>query len=221
MQLSAYIENTLLKAEATSDDIQRLCAESIALKFRGVCINPRYIPLCKHLLANSGVAIVTVVGFPLGANATAAKAFEAEQAIRDGAGEIDMVIAVGAIKQGDLAYAEEDIRTVVKAAGKIPVKVIIETSLLSTEEKIAACKVSARAGASFVKTSTGFGGGGATIDDILLMRANVPKEMGIKASGGVKTTQQAMDLIAAGATRLGTSSGKAIVTGSASSSGAY
>jgi deoxyribose-phosphate aldolase len=213
MKINSYIENTLLKSDATSREIETLCAESTAFNFFGVCVNPRYVPLCHRLLKDSQVAVVTVIGFPLGANSTAVKALETTQAIRDGADEIDMVIPVGALKENDLAYVEADIRAVVKAAGDVPVKVIIETALLTDQEKVTACQVSVRAGAKFVKTCTGFCGGAAAVKDIELMRATVSSGVGVKASGGIKSLEQATALIGAGASRLGTSSGKAIVSG--------
>jgi deoxyribose-phosphate aldolase len=213
VKINSYIENTLLKSDATSQDIKVLCDESMELGFLGVCVNPRYVNLCQKLLAGSPVAIVTVIGFPLGANSTSIKALETAQAIRDGATEIDMVIAIGALKENDISYVEADIFAVVKAAAGAPVKVIIETALLTEREKIEACKASARAGAKFVKTCTGFSGGGATVSDIQLMRAAIPPEMKIKASGGIKNLQHAKELIQAGAFRLGTSSGRSIVAG--------
>lgn len=212
-KISRSIDHTLLKPDATYTQIHHLVDEAKEHRFFSVCVNPFYVATCSELLKGSGVQVCTVVGFPLGATSTASKAYEAARAIKDGADEIDMVINVGALKSQKLLLVEEDIREVVKASeGKI-VKVIIETSLLTDEEKITACQLAEAAGAKFVKTSTGFNGGGATVHDIELMRDSVSIMMGIKASGGIKDLESAKKLIAAGATRLGTSAGVAIVKG--------
>ena len=178
-----------------------------------MCVNPSYVATCAELLKGTGVQVCTVIGFPLGANSTATKAFETAHAIKDGADEIDMVINIGALKSQKLLLVEEDIKEVVAAAeGKI-VKVIIETSLLTNEEKVIACQLAEKAGANFVKTSTGFNGGGATIEDVILMKESVSTTVSIKASGGIKDLETAKRLIAAGASRLGTSAGIAILKG--------
>lgn len=211
--IAGYIDHTLLKPEATPAQIERICAEARQYRFASVCVNPGYVPLCVRLLAGSPVAVCTVIGFPLGATTTKTKVFEATQAAANGARELDMVIAVGRLKAQQFPEVAEDIRQVVEAghAQGALVKVIIETSLLSDEEKVAACLLAARAGADFVKTSTGFSGGGATVEDIALMRRAVGPEVGVKASGGVRTLADAQAMVAAGATRIGASAGVAIV----------
>jgi len=211
--VAGYIDHTLLKPEATPAQIEQLCAEAIQYRFASVCVNPSFVPLCVSLLRGSPVAVCAVIGFPLGATTTKAKVFEATQAAANGARELDMVIAVGQLRAGRYPEVAEDIRQVVEsghAQGAL-VKVIIETSLLSDEEKVAACLLAARAGADFVKTSTGFAGGGATVADIALMRRAVGREVGVKASGGVRSLADARALIAAGASRIGASAGVAIV----------
>ncbi len=210
-EMAGYIDHTLLKPEATGDDITRLCNEAIVNCFYAVCINPSYVKLAAVTLEGSGVKVAAVVGFPLGATTTAAKAFETAEAIENGATEIDMVMHVGALKSGDKQYVVDDINAVVKATGGKTVKVIIETGLLSDEEKVLACRLAREAGAAFVKTSTGFGPGGATIADVQLMRETVGPELGVKASGGVRTPGAAREMIEAGATRIGTSSGLVII----------
>lgn len=217
--MQRYIDHTLLKPEATRLQIQTLCEEAITHGFFSVCINPCYISLCAELLRQSSVKICTVIGFPLGANTTEAKVFETQDAIRKGADEIDMVVAIGKIKSGDFPYVENDIKSVVSAASGKTVKVIIETSLLSKEEIVLACQMAKSAGAHFVKTSTGFNGGGATVADIRLMRQTVGPAMGVKASGGVKDLKTAQALIEAGATRIGTSSGVKLIQGLSGSGG--
>lgn len=207
------IDHTLLKAEATDAQLKKLCAEAKEYGFATVCVNPSNIALCKKELAGSKVGVCTVIGFPLGANTTEVKAFEAVNAIEMGATEVDMVINIGAMKSGNYAYVERDIEEVVKAAGKTPVKVIIETSLLTDEEKVKACQMAQAAKAAFVKTSTGFSTGGATKEDIYLMRQTVGPVMGVKASGGVRSAEDADMMVSNGATRLGTSAGVKIVTG--------
>ena len=213
MSIAAYIDNTLLKADATPEMIKRICAESVELKTASVCVNPAYVPLVKKCLEGSGVKTCCVIGFPLGMNATRVKAFEAAAAVEDGAEELDMVINVGMLKAGDAAYVKNDIKAVVDAAKGRLVKVIIETCLLTDEEKVLACKLAKEAGADFVKTSTGFSTAGANAHDIALMRKTVGPEMGVKASGGVRDYAFAMELINAGASRIGASSGKKIAEG--------
>lgn len=208
--INKYIEHTNLKATATEEDILKLCNEAKEYNFRGVCVNPSFVPLVSNNLAGTDVKTVTVVGFPLGATSTEAKAEEAKIAVRDGADEVDMVIHIGKLKQGDYEYIYNDIKTVVDAA-KVPVKVIIETCYLTDEEKVAACIISKVAGAAFVKTSTGFGTGGAKVEDVHLMRWVVGQELGVKASGGVRTYEDAVNMVKAGANSIGTSSGVSIV----------
>jgi deoxyribose-phosphate aldolase len=209
--MASYIAHTLLKPEATEEQILKLCAEARKYNFYSVCINSSYVSVAAKALQGSAVKVCAVVGFPLGAATTATKAFEAREAIENGASEIDMVIHVGALKSGNESYVAADITAVVEAAGGNIVKVIIETGLLSDEEKILACHLADQAGAHFVKTSTGFGPGGATIADIALMRETVGPLLGVKASGGVRTPEAARQMIEAGANRIGTSSGIAII----------
>lgn len=209
--MAGYIDHTLLKPEATGDDITRLCQEAVENNFYAVCINPSYVKLAADILKVSAVKVAAVVGFPLGATTTATKAFETAEAVENGAAEIDMVIHIGALKSGDSKYVLTDIQAVVKAAKGNPVKVIIETGLLDEGEKVLACRLAREAGAAFVKTSTGFGPGGATVADVQLMRETVGPELGIKASGGVRTPGAAREMIEAGANRIGTSSGLVIV----------
>ena len=213
--IRTYIDHTLLKPDATPEQIRRLCTEADENGFASVCVNPAYVPLAAELLKNSAVNVCTVIGFPLGMNATAIKAAEALKAVQDGADELDMVIQVGQLKSGNLAYVEDDIRAVVEAGGGKLVKVIIETALLTDEEKVTACQLAQRAGADFVKTCTGFSGGAASVHDIALMRRTVGPDMGVKASGGARDYASAVALIEAGATRIGTSSGVAIAAGEA------
>lgn len=217
--IAHMIDHTLLKPDATADQIAQLCFEARKYKFASVCVNPTHVKLCADLLKGTPVKVCTVIGFPLGASSPNVKAFEAETALRDGATEIDMVINIGALKAGDLDTAARDIHGVVRiahASGAL-VKVIIETALLNEEEKITACLLSKEAGADFVKTSTGFSGGGATIEDISLMRRVVGADMGIKASGGVKDFEDAQSMVAAGATRIGASAGIKITQGESES----
>ncbi len=211
--LARYIDHTLLKPEATREEVETLCAEARRYSFATVCINSAWIPLAARLLQGAETVPIAVVGFPLGASLPESKAFEAKEAIRHGAREIDMVINIGALKSGDYRGVVEDIRAVVEASRPHKVKVILETSKLSTEEKVTACVLSKAGGAAFVKTSTGFGGGGATVEDIELMRKVVGKDMEVKASGGVRSLDDARKLIAAGADRIGASASVAIVTG--------
>ncbi len=210
--VAATIDHTLLKPIATAEQIRELCAEARANKVASVCVNPVWVPLVSKELSGSGVAVCTVIGFPLGANATETKVDEAKLAIKQGAQEVDMVINVGALKSGDLRTVEDDIRAVVKAAvPKAIVKVIIETCFLSDEEKRIACELAVKAGAHFVKTSTGFGTGGATAEDVRLMRKTVGDSCRVKASGGIRSYHDAILMLEAGADRLGTSSGVAII----------
>lgn len=211
--LARFIDHTLLKPEVTSQQIRTLCEEAEKHQFFSVCVNSGFVALCSQVLKESSVQVCSVVGFPLGAMASSAKAFETDFAVNHGANEIDMVINLSALKDKNYALATSDIRAVVTAAqGKI-VKVILETCLLTNEEKIVACKCSKEAGAHFVKTSTGFSTGGATLADVQLMKTTVGDSMQIKASGGIKNTQQALEYLAAGATRLGTSSGISLIQG--------
>ncbi|MUV39591.1 Deoxyribose-phosphate aldolase [Lentibacillus sp. JNUCC-1] len=213
-ELAKYIDHTALKPGTTSNEIDQLVQEAAKYEFASVCINPYWVKRCYDQLKNTSVKVCTVIGFPLGATATEAKAFEVKTAIEHGATEVDMVINVGELKAGHDENVQTDIAEVVKAAkNQALVKVIIETSLLTEEEKIRACQLSKAAGADFVKTSTGFSGGGATAEDIKLMRATVGPEMGVKASGGVRDRETALAMIENGATRIGASAGIAIVEG--------
>lgn len=209
--IASMIDHTLLKPEATPAQVERLCAEAAEYHFASVCVNPVYIPLAARLLKDTGVKVCCVVGFPLGAIAPEQKAAEAASCAAMGAEELDMVIHVGAAKAGDWALVQRDIEGVVKAAAGRTVKVIIETCLLTDEEKVKACEAAKAAGAHFVKTSTGFSTGGATTHDIALMRKTVGPEMGVKASGGIRDYETAMAMIEAGANRIGASAGIAIV----------
>ncbi len=209
--IASMIDHTLLKPEATPAQIEKLCAEAAEYHFASVCVNPVYIPLAARLLKDTGVKVCCVVGFPLGAIAPEQKAAEAASCAAMGAEELDMVLHVGAAKAGDWALVQRDIEGVVKAAAGHTVKVIIETCLLTDEEKVKACEAAKAAGAHFVKTSTGFSTGGATTHDIALMRKTVGPEMGVKASGGIRDYETAMAMIEAGANRIGASAGIAIV----------
>src|SRR5215204_709921 len=215
LNLAKMIDHTLLKPDATQQEIAQLCFEARKYGFASVCVNPTWVSLCAELLKGSSAKVCTVIGFPLGATSSEAKAFETETAIRQGATEIDMVINIGALKARDLETVARDIRGVVNAAHarNIIVKVIIETALLTDEEKTIASLISKEAGADFVKTSTGFAGGGATIHDVELMRRTVGPQMGVKASGGVRTFEDAESMIKAGATRIGASAGVKILQG--------
>jgi len=212
-EVSRYIDHTLLKPEATRAEIEKLCAEARAYSFASVCVNPTWVKECAFALYGSPVKVCTVVGFPLGATIADVKAYEARRAIFDGATEIDMVINIGALKSNDDETVARDIQRVVEAAHEACaiVKVILETALLTDEEKVRACLLAKEAGADFVKTSTGFSKGGATVADIALMRQVVGAEMGVKAAGGVKDLASAREMIAAGATRIGASAGVKIV----------
>src|SRR3954469_18871637 len=211
--LAKLIDHTLLKPEATRDEVVKLCEEAKKYRFASVCVNTTWVPLCKAMLAGTDVMVCAVVGFPLGAMTPSAKAYEAREAMRQGAKEIDMVINIGALKSRDYETVFEDICRVVKSAAPAQVKVILETSALDTEQKIIGCTLSKLAGAAFVKTSTGFGKGGATVEDIQLMRRIVGTELGVKASGGVRTVDDALKMAQAGANRIGASASVGIVTG--------
>ena len=212
LDLAPLIEHTLLKPEATRRDVMRLCEEAKRFHFRGVCVNPVFVKEAQKQLTGTDCSVITVVGFPLGANITITKAEETKHVIELGANEVDMVIPIGILKEGDYRAVWQDIRAVVEAAGSIPVKVIIETGLLEETEKIAACLLVKRAGAAFVKTSTGFSVRGATVEDVKLMKAVVGDGLGIKAAGGIRDFQTARALVEAGSTRLGCSASVAIVT---------
>jgi len=211
--LGRLIDHTLLKPEATRDEVVKLCEEAKQHHFASVCVNTTWVPLCKALLAGSDVVVCAVVGFPLGAMSPQAKAYEAREAMRQGAREIDMVINIGALRSRDYETVFEDICRVVKACAPAQVKVILETSALDTEQKIIGCTLAKLAGAAFVKTSTGFGKGGATVEDVALMRRVVGPDLGVKASGGVRTAEDAIKMAQAGANRIGASASVAIVTG--------
>ena len=213
MDYAKMIDHTLLKPEATKEQVKNLCEEAVQYGFHSVCVNSSFVYYCAELLKDSDVKVCTVIGFPLGAMSTAGKAAEAQAAVADGAEELDMVIHVGMIKSGDWDYVKQDIASVVEAAGdKASVKVILETCLLTDEEKRKACMICKEAGASFVKTSTGFSNGGATVKDVALMREAVGSDMGVKASGGIRDKEAAIRMLEAGAERLGTSSGVKIVS---------
>lgn len=208
--LAALIDHTLLKPDASRKAIEQLCREANEYRFAAVCVHPCWITTCLQIL-DKDITIATVVGFPLGANTTAIKVAEAREACNAGAREIDMVLNVGALKGGEYQYVADEIAAIVAAVAPSLVKVIIETALLSDEEKQTACRLALEAGAHFVKTSTGFSKGGATVEDVRLMREIVGTRMGVKASGGIRTLEDALNMIAAGANRLGTSSGVAII----------
>lgn len=212
-EIASYIDHTLLKPDAQPESIRTLCAEAREYSFKTVCVNSGYVPLCVEELKGSAVGVCSVVGFPLGAMLSEAKACEAKLAVAAGASEIDMVINIGLMKAGELDTVRADIETVFAACGKVPLKVIIETGLLTNEEKKSVCQICKEVGVAFVKTSTGFGHGGATVADIELMRSIVGSSCSIKASGGVRNLEDARAIIAAGADRIGASSGVAIVCG--------
>ncbi|RUT30644.1 deoxyribose-phosphate aldolase [Paenibacillus zeisoli] len=219
MNVAALIDHTLLRADATKAEITKLTEEAKKYEFASVCVNPTWVAYCAEQLAGTSVKVCTVIGFPLGANTSEVKAFEAANAIKNGAGEVDMVINIGALKDGDHTLVEQDIKAVVEAAaGKALVKVIIETSLLTDEEKVKASELAVRAGADFVKTSTGFSSGGATPEDVALMRRTVGDQVGVKASGGVRSLEDMTKMVEAGATRIGASSGVKIMEGGQSTS---
>ncbi len=213
MDLANYIDHTVLAADTTPQAIEKLCGEARTCGFKAVCVNPLFVAPAVAHLQGSSVLVATVVGFPLGANTTSIKVRETEEAIAQGAAEIDMVMAVGLLKANEEKAVEQDIAAVVRASGNHAVKVILETCWLTPEEIARACKLAVQAGAAFVKTSTGFGSRGASLDDVRIMREAVAGRCEIKASGGIRTREQALAMIEAGATRIGTSSGVAIVKG--------
>ncbi|MCU5746601.1 deoxyribose-phosphate aldolase [Staphylococcus sp. SQ8-PEA] len=211
MQYAQFIDHTLLKPDATVKQIDQLIDEANDYQFKSVCIHPTHVKHAAQSLANSDVLVCTVIGFPLGAETSEVKAFETENAIHHGADEIDMVINIGALKDKDYQRVEQDILAVIQSAANKTVKVIIETCLLTNEEIVKACEISKSAGADFVKTSTGFAGGGATVNNVRLMKRTVGSEMGVKASGGVRTAEDFIAMIEAGATRVGASAGVSII----------
>lgn len=213
MELNQYIDHTLLKADSTQSQIDTILAEAKKYHFASVCLNPTWVSYAADTLKDSDVKVCTVIGFPLGANTSAVKAFETKNAVENGADEVDMVINIGRAKDGDFAYVEEDIKAVVEASGDKLVKVIIEACLLTDDEKVKACLAAKAAGADFVKTSTGFSTGGATVEDVRLMRQTVGPDMGVKAAGGARSLADAQAFIEAGASRIGTSAGIAIIEG--------
>lgn len=222
MDIAKFIDHTILKPETRKEDVIKVCNEAKECGFYSVCVNPYYVPLVKKELEGSDVKITSVVGFPLGATTKEVKAFEAKKAVKSGADEIDMVINIAALKNREYDIVKEDIKAVVDAIkDKAILKVIIETCLLTEEEKIKACQISKEAGAHFVKTSTGFSTGGATVHDIKLMRDTVGTDMGVKASGGIRDRDKALQMIEAGANRIGASSSVAIVTGKGSNDSGY
>lgn len=213
-ELAKMIDHTILKPEAGSEEVKKICEEAAKYGFASVCINPCNVDLASKLLKGSSVKVCTVIGFPLGANTSTVKAFEAKEAVENGAHEVDMVINIGRLKDKDYDYVKKDIKAVVESVSKKAlVKVIIETCLLTDDEKVIACKLAKEAGADFVKTSTGFSKSGAKAEDIKLMRETVGKEMGVKASGGVRTYADAVKMVEAGATRIGASASIAICEG--------
>ena len=209
--IAAIIDHTALKPEATPADIEKLCQEAKTYGFAAVCVNPTYVKMCSELLAESSIAVASVVGFPLGASTIQMKSAETSEAVENGANEIDMVIPVGRLKSGDYDHVRRDIQAVVSAASGKLVKVIIEAALLTDDEKVIACQIAQQAGAHFVKTSTGFSKSGATPDDVALMRKVVGDSMGVKAAGGIRTFADVMVMVHAGANRIGASSGVQIV----------
>ena len=213
MKLNKYIDHTILKPEITQEQVEKILSEAKEYDFASVCVNPTWVSLAAESLKDSDVKVCTVIGFPLGANTSAVKAFETKDAIANGADEIDMVINIGALKAGNDALVLDDIKAVVDASGDKLVKVIIEACLLTDEEKVRACQLSKEAGADYVKTSTGFSTGGATVADVALMRKTVGPDMGVKASGGARSYEDAIAFIEAGASRIGASSGVAIMNG--------
>ena len=214
--IASYIDHTMLAPQATVSQIRKLCEEAVKYHFASVCVNSCHVALCAELLKGTGVNVCTVVGFPLGAMSTKAKAFEAECAVADGAVEIDMVINVGALKDENWTFVEDDIRAVKKACGGKLLKVILETCLLTDDEIVSACQLSEAAGADYVKTSTGFSKGGATAEAVALMRKTVGDRLGVKASGGIRDRESALKMIEAGASRLGCSAGVKIMEGEVS-----
>ncbi|MDR1606236.1 MAG: deoxyribose-phosphate aldolase [Streptococcaceae bacterium] len=221
MNLNKYIDHTVLKADTPQVKVQQIIDEAIHYDFMSVCLNPAWVSFAAEKLADTDVKVCTVIGFPLGANTSEVKAFEAADAVKNGADEVDMVINIGAAKDGDWVLVASDIEAVVAASGAATTKVIIETSLLTDDEKVKACQAAVAAGADFVKTSTGFSTAGATVADIKLMRQTVGPDMGVKASGGVRSIEDAQAMIAAGATRLGTSNGVDIMKGNVADGDGY
>lgn len=213
MRLNKYIDHTILKPETTQEQVEKILSEAKEYDFASVCVNPTWVSLAAESLKDTDVKVCTVIGFPLGANTSAVKAFETKDAIANGADEIDMVINIGALKAGNDALVLDDIKAVVDASGDKLVKVIIEACLLTDDEKVRACQLSKEAGADYVKTSTGFSTGGATVADVALMRKTVGPDMGVKASGGARSYEDAIAFIEAGASRIGASSGVAIMNG--------
>ncbi len=212
-KLAQIIDYAVLKADTASDDVDRACQEAIKYHFAAVCVNPTYVPLAAKLLHGSGVKVCAAVGFPLGASISTVKAIEARNALLNGADEIDMVVNIGALKSGESELVDEEVQMVRNVTDGHVLKVILETCLLTREEKVRACEIAINRGANFIKTSTGFSKGGATIDDIKLIRKVVGIEMGVKASGGIETAEQAYALLEAGATRIGTSRAVEIISG--------
>ncbi|MGP6451551.1 deoxyribose-phosphate aldolase [Streptococcus dysgalactiae subsp. equisimilis] len=219
MKINKYIDHTLLKADSVQSQFDQLIDEAKTYDFASVCVNPCWVAYAAEALKDSDVKVCTVVGFPLGATTSATKAFETKDAIANGADEIDMVINIGLLKQGDDQAVEDDMRAVVEASGDKLVKVIIEACLLTDEEKVRACQLAGKAGVDFVKTSTGFSTGGATISDVKLMRQTVGPDIGVKAAGGARSLEDAMAFIEAGATRIGTSAGVTIMKGEVANGG--
>jgi len=221
--LARYIDHTLLRPDAVAADVDKLCDEAAAHRFASVCVNPAWVRRAAERLRGTGIAVASVIGFPFGATPAEVKVFEARRAIADGATEIDMVINVGALRSSMTDLVRDDIAAVAGACheGGALCKAIIETALLTDDEKVTACRLAQQAGADFVKTSTGYAGGGATVADVELMRRTVGPEMGVKASGGIRTAEDVRAMIAAGATRIGASAGVKIVTGGESESGRY
>ena len=213
MKLNKYIDHTILKPETTQEQVEKILSEAKEYDFASVCVNPTWVSLAAESLKDTDVKVCTVIGFPLGANTSAVKAFETKDAIANGADEIDMVINIGALKAGNDALVLDDIKAVVDASGDKLVKVIIEACLLTDDEKVRACQLSKEAGADYVKTSTGFSTGGATVADVTLMRKTVGPDMGVKASGGARSYEDTIAFIEAGASRIGASSGVAIMNG--------
>ncbi|RKD34279.1 deoxyribose-phosphate aldolase [Thermohalobacter berrensis] len=221
-QIASIIDHTILKPDTKKEDVKKICEEAKKYGFASVCVNPYYVKYVKELLKDSNIKVTSVIGFPLGSTLKEVKAFEAKKAVENGADELDMVINIGALKDKDYDTVKEDIEAVVEASGEDTiVKVIIETCLLTDDEKIIASKLAKEAGADFVKTSTGFSTGGATVEDVELMRNTVGEEMGVKASGGVRDIEKAKKMIKAGATRIGASSSVAIVEGQKVDSNGY
>lgn len=222
MNIAKMIDHTALKPDTTKEQILKLIEEAKKYQFASVCVNPTWVKQASEKLKDSGIDVCTVIGFPLGSNTTVTKAFETKDAIENGATEVDMVINIAELKSRNDSYVEEDIKAVVEVArGKALVKVIIETCLLTEEEKVRACELAKKAGADFVKTSTGFSKSGATVEDIKLMRKAVGKDMGVKASGGIHNKENAMEMIEAGATRIGASSGVSIISDVKINEGGY